>query len=267
VGGSAASAAQQLLEHFSEQQVAGFILVLARITPLFIFAPLFSSRLVPARVRGIIAVALTVGIAPVVVGDQQIPTGAMELGGLVLKELLIGFGFAYVIAALFAAISVAGTFLDTLVGFSYGSLIDPINGTNTTVLNQFYSMMGVLIFIAIGGDSWVIEGMARTYDVVGVLQTPDVNSLIGGADRAFVNIFAAAVELAGPVMLALILCDVAFGMVSRLAPQLNVFIVGFPVKVIVGLALIGVSLPFVGGWIADEVQVSVSQALTALRVA
>lgn len=264
---NAGSAAEQLLRQFSEQQVAGFFLVLARVSPLFVFAPMFSSRLVPARVRGLVAVALTIGIAPVVVGSTHIPTGGMELGGLVLKELLIGFGFAYVIGALFAAISVAGTFLDTLIGFSYGSLIDPINGTNTTVLNQFYSMMGLLIFIVIGGDAWVIEGMARTYDVVGLLDMPNVNSLIAGADRAFVNIFAAAVELAGPVMLALILCDVAFGMVSRLAPQLNVFIVGFPVKVIVGLALIGVTLPFVGGWIADEVQVSVSQALMALKLA
>jgi flagellar biosynthetic protein FliR len=264
---NAGSAAQQLLQQFSEQQLAGFFLVLARVTPLFIFAPLFSSRLVPARIRGTIAVALAIGISPVAVGSAKIPTDPMTLGGLVFKELFIGMAFAFVIGALFAAISVAGTFLDTLVGFSYGSLIDPINGTNTTVLNQFYSMMGVLIFVAIGGDAWVIEGMARTYDVVGVLQMPNVNDLIGGADRAFVNIFAAAVELAGPVMLALILCDVAFGMVSRLAPQLNVFIVGFPVKVIVGLALIGVTLPFVGGWIADEVQVSVSQALMALKLA
>jgi flagellar biosynthetic protein FliR len=128
-------------------------------------------------------------------------------------------------------------------------------------------MLAIMIFIAIGGDAWVIEGMARTYDVVGILQMPDLNGIIAGADAAFVNIFAAAVEIAGPVMLALILSDVAFGMVSRLAPQLNVFVIGFPVKIIVGLSLIGVSLPFFGTWLADEVQISVSQALMALKLA
>ncbi|MCW3009323.1 MAG: flagellar biosynthetic protein FliR [Solirubrobacterales bacterium] len=263
----AESAAQELLTRFSEQQLAGFFLVLCRLTPLFIMAPLFSSKLVPARVRGIIAVALAVGLSPVVVGTATIPTAPAELGALIFKELLIGFGFTFVIAALFAAVTVAGTFLDTLIGFSYGSLIDPINGTQTTVLSQFYSMLAILIFIAIGGDAWVIEGMARTYDVVGILQMPDLNGIIAGADAAFVNIFAAAVEIAGPVMLALILSDVAFGMVSRLAPQLNVFVIGFPVKIIVGLALIGVSLPFFGTWLADEVQISVSQALMALKLA
>jgi flagellar biosynthetic protein FliR len=263
----AESAAQELLQRFSEQQLAGFFLVLARVTPLFVIAPLFSSKLVPVRVRGIIAVALAIGLSPVVVGSARIPTGPWDLGGLVLKELFIGFAFAFVLSALFAALTVAGSFLDTLIGFSYGSLVDPVNGTQTTVLSQLYSMMGILIFIAIGGDAWVISGLAKTYDVVGVLQTPDLNSLIAGADAAFVGIFAAAVEVAGPVMLALILSDVAFGMVSRLAPQLNVFVVGFPVKIIVGLSLIGVSLPFVGGWLADQVQLSVTQALNALQLA
>jgi flagellar biosynthetic protein FliR len=263
----AESAAQELLQRFSDQQLAGFFLVLARITPLFIVAPLFSSKLVPFRVRGLIAVALAVGLSPVVLGGAHIPTGPAEIAGLMLKELLIGFAFAYVLAALFASLSVAGAFLDTLIGFSFGSLVDPVNGTQTTVLSQLYSMMGVLIFIAIGGDAWVIGGLARTYDVVGVLQTPDLNSLVAGADEAFVGIFTAAVEVAGPVMLALILSDVAFGMVSRLAPTLNVFVLGFPVKIIVGLAVIGVTLPFIGGWLDDQVQQSVSQALRALRVA
>lgn len=263
----AESAAQELLQRFSEQQLAGFFLVLSRLTPLFILAPLFSSKLVPARVRGVIAVALAIGLSPVVIGHQVIPTDPATLGTLILKELLIGFTFAFILSALFAALSVAGAFLDTLIGFSYGSLIDPVNGTQTTVLSQLYSMMGILIFIAIGGDAWVIAGMAHTYDIVGVLEMPNLNSLIGGAEESFVGIFTAAVEIAGPVMLALILSDVAFGMVSRLAPQLNVFIVGFPVKIIFGLTLIGVTLPFVGGWLADQIQISVSQALQALKLA
>ncbi len=263
----ATEAADQLLQRFSEGQLAGFFLVMARLAPLFLVAPMFSSRLVPLRVRGIILLALTIGLAPVVIGDRVVPTEPLELLGLVLKELLIGFGFAFVLAALFAAVSVAGNFLDTLIGFSFGSLVDPVNGTQATVLSQFYSMLGVLVFIVIGGDAWVIAGLAKTYDIVGILQTPSIPRLVAGADQAFVGIFSAAVEVAGPVMLALILTDVAFGMVSRLAPQLNVFVAGFPVKIVVGLLVIGVSLPFVGGWLADEVQESVSAALRALHVA
>jgi flagellar biosynthetic protein FliR len=258
---------QVLVQQFGEQAIAGFFLVLARVSPLFVLAPLFSSRLVPMRVRAIVAVALAIGLSPVVVGAVHIPTGAWQYAGLMLKELLVGMAFAFTIGALFAALSVAGSFIDYLIGFSFGSLVDPVNGTQTTVLSQLYGLLGVLVFIAIGGDAWVIGGLARTYDLVGVAELPSLGPLVGGAAHAFVQIFTAAVEVAGPIMLALVLTDAAFGLVSRVVPQLNVFGVGFPVKLIVGLVLIGVTLPYVGGWLADQVQSSVSQALQALRIA
>jgi flagellar biosynthetic protein FliR len=258
---------QLLLERFGEQTLAGFFLVLARLTPLFILAPLFSSRLIPGRVRGLVAVGLAVGLTPVAIRGQHVPLELVAYVELLLKELLIGLAFAFTLGALFAAVTVAGSFVDTLIGLSFGSLVDPVNGTSSTVLARLYTMLGVLVFIAIGGDAWVLAGFARTYDVVGVLEVPSIPAMVAGADEAFVGIFFAAVQIAGPIMLALILTDVAFGLVSRVVPQLNVFAVGFPAKLVVGLVLLGVTLPFVGAWLADEVQASVSEALQTLRVA
>jgi flagellar biosynthesis protein FliR len=259
--------AQQLIAQFGEQQVVAFFAVLARISPLFAFAPLFSSKSVPTRVRGIIAVALAVGLTPVVAEGATLPTDPWGLGGLIGKEILVGAGFAFSLAALFAALQVAGSFLDTLVGFSFGGLVDPITGVQSAVLSQMYSLIGVLIFIVIGGDAWVIQGLARTYDVVGIDQVPDLGTLVAGADHAFTSIFLSAIQVAGPIMLALILTDAAFGVVSRVVPQLNVFAVAFPAKVTVGLLLIGVTLPFTGAWLAGQLQESVLQALQTLKVA
>jgi len=256
-----------LLKQFGEQSVVGFFLVLARVSPLFVLAPLFSSRLVPARVRGIVAVALAVGLSPVLVRGHHLPTAPVELAWLAGKELLIGLAFAFVIGAVFTAVAVAGSFLDTMIGFSYGSLVDPLTGTSSSVLQQAYSLVSILVFIAIGGDAWVVKGLARTYDLVPLDRMPDLGALVGGVDVAFVSIFASAIQVAGPVVLALALTDAAFGLVSRVVPQLNVFGVGFPAKVTVGLLLIGVSLPFVAGWLADGVQGSISDALRALKVA
>jgi len=261
------SALQALMDRVGEQEIAGFFLVLARVSPLFLFAPLFSSKLLPARVRGIVAVALAFGLTGVVVGDQKIPLDTLTYAGLIFKELLIGLAFAFALGALFTAVTVAGSFLDTFIGFSFGSLVDPINGNQTTVLSQLYTMLGVLVFVAIGGETWVLGGFARTYDIVGVTQTPSLNALVAGADHAFVGIFAAAIQIAGPILLALVLTDVAFGLVSRVVPQLNVFAVGFPAKLLVGLVLLGVTLPFVAGWLSGQIQESVSQALQSLHVA
>jgi len=258
--------ADLLLRQFGEQQLAGFFLVLARISPLFLMAPLFSSKMVPGRVRTIIAVGLAIGLTPVVVGDQAISTDPWTYASLIVKELLVGGAFAFALGAIFAAIGVAGTFLDYFVGLSFGSLVDPVTGTNTTIISQLYTLIGVVIFIAIGGDAWVLAGFARTFDIVGLTDTPSLGTLVAGANEAFVGIFAAAVQIAGPIMLAMVLTDAAFGVVSRVVPQLNVFGVGFPIKLIVGILLIGVTLPYVGGWLSGELQDSVAQALHTLKV-
>ena len=257
----------QLLRQFSEQQVAGFMLVIARVAPLFLVAPLFSSKMVPSRVKGITAVGLSVGLAPLAIKGQHVPLDVMGLGGLFVKELLVGLAFAYAISVLFAAVSAAGSLADTLIGFSFGALVDPVTGNNASVLSQAYSLVGVAVFIAINGDAWVIQGLHHTYDLVPLTGTPALGSMVAGVQHAFTGIFLAAIELAAPVVLAVIITDAAFGAVARVVPQLNVFAVGFPAKVTVGLLIIGVSLPFAAGWISDQLQDSVAAALQSLRVA
>jgi flagellar biosynthetic protein FliR len=261
---------EDVLAHFSEEQTAGFILVLARVSPLFILAPLFSSKMIPARARGIVAVGLAMGIYPIAMhagAGQDIPMDILGLGGLIVKEMLVGLAFSFSLACLFAAIQVAGSILDTLIGFSFGALVDPITGTNGGVLNQLYALIGVMIFVVINGDAWVIQGLARSYEAIPLADAPSLGSLVEGAQVAFTGIFAAAIEVCAPVMLAVLLTDVAFGLVSRVMPQLNVFAVGFPAKVIVGLVLVGATLPFMAGWLGDELQSSVSAALHTLKVA
>ncbi len=252
---------------FGEEQVIGFFLVLGRVSPLFLLAPLFSSRLLPARARGIVAVALAIGIAPIAGSDLPVPEDVWEMAGLMLKEMLVGMAFAFALGALFAALQVAGNLLDTLIGFAFGALVDPITGTNGGVLNQLYALVGVVIFVVINGDAWVVQGLARSYEAVPLAEAPAIGSLVEGAQVAFSGIFGAAIQVGAPVLLAVVLTDVAFGLVSRVVPQLNVFAVGFPAKVTVGLVLVGASLPFVAGWLGDELQRSVAAALQTLRVA
>jgi flagellar biosynthetic protein FliR len=259
-----------LLERFSEQHVLAFALVLARVAPLFLLAPLFSSKSFPPRVRGVTAVALAIGIAPVAtraVGDAAIPSDVWGLAALMGKEALVGMAFSFGIAALFAALSAAGAILDLSIGFMLGGVVDPLLGTQSSLLQQLYTMIGVLVFIAIGGDAWVIAGLARSYEAVPLLAWPQLDSITAAAQLAFSGIFASAIQVCAPVLLALIITDAAIGVVSKVVPQLNVFAVGFPAKIAVGLLLVGASLPFTAGWLSDELQRSVSTALQSLKVA
>jgi flagellar biosynthetic protein FliR len=256
-----------VLQHIGEQQALGFMLVLARISPLFFLAPMFSSRFIPPRAKGIAAVGIAFGMAPLINKGANVEVDALGLFELVIKEVLVGTAFAFAIAAIFAAVSAAGAFLDLLVGFAFGSLVDPITGLQGTILQQIYSLVGLMIFVAIGGDGWAVQGLARSYEAVPLTEMPSLAALVSGANSAFVQIFHSALELAAPVILALVITDAAMGLVARVVPQMNVFAVGFSVKIAVGILVLMASLPFAGGWIADELQRSVEAALQTLRVA
>lgn len=256
-----------LLSHLAAGELAGFILVLARVSPLFVVAPLFSSRMVPPQVRGIIAVAISIGLAPIALHGQHIPSQPLRLGELAVEGLLTGLGFAFAIAALFAAVESAAAFVDAISGFSFGSLVNSMDGPQSGVVSELYAVIGTAIFLVLGGDGWMLRGISATFRLVPLTSAPRLTSLVGGAEQAFSTIFASALELVAPVLLALLVTDVAFGVVSRVVPQLNVFAIGFPAKVVVALALVSVSLPFLAGWISEQLSISVGDALGALHVA
>ena len=256
-----------LLSKLAGNDLAGFILVLARVTPLFVIAPLFSSQIIPPHVRGIIAVGISIGLAPIALHGQHIPSDPLTLFELVIEGMLVGLGFAFTLAVLLGAVESAGSVIDVLSGFSYGSLINPMDGQETAVVTRFYSLVGTLIFLVIGGDGWTLKGLDRTFQLVPLTSGPRLSSLLGGAEQVFGTVFAAALEVAAPVLVALLITDVAFGIVSRVVPQLNVFAVGFPTKVAVALLVVGASLPFTANWISNQLSVSVGDALGALHVA
>jgi len=256
----------ELLSALAGNQLAGFILVLARVAPLFLVAPLFSSSLIPPHVRGVIAVGISIGLTPIALHGQHIPSAPLSLAELVLEGGLVGLAFAFAMAVLLAAIESAGALIDIGSGFSYGTLINPLNGEDSAVISRFYSMFGTLVFLVIGGDGWTLRGLDRTFQLVPLASAPRLTSLLSGAERGFATVFTSALEIAAPVLIALLITDVAFGVVSRVVPQLNVFAVGFPTKVAVALLVAGASLPFVSNWIAGQMSTSVETALSALHV-
>jgi flagellar biosynthetic protein FliR len=257
----------KLLSELAGNNLAGFILVLARVTPLFVIAPLFSSQIIPPHVRGIIAVGISIGLAPIAMHGQHIPTDPLTLFELVIEGMLVGLSFAFTLSVLMAAVESAGSLIDVLSGFSYGELINPMNSQQSAAVTRFYSLVGTLIFLVINGDAWTLRGLDRTFQLVPLTSAPRLSSLVGGAEQVFSTVFAAALEVAAPVLVALLITDVAFGIVSRVVPQLNVFAVGFPTKVAVALLVVGASLPFTANWISNQLSLSVGSALGALHVA
>ncbi len=253
-----------LLNQIGGDKVTGFFLVLARVSPLFLLAPLFSSKMLPTRVKGIVAVGISIGLTPIAVHGQHIPTDPMAVAGMLVIQVLVGLAFAFAVGMVLSAVEAAGALTDMSAGFSYGSVIDPINGNSGGTMTNLYSLVGLAMFIAIGGDAWTLRGLSRTFDLVPLTKAPAIASLTSGVEQAFSTIFVSAVEVAAPVILALLITDVAFGMVSKIVPQLNIFGVGFPMKVGVTMLVVAASLPFLGGFMTNQLSNAVLTALHSL---
>jgi flagellar biosynthetic protein FliR len=250
-----------LLHQIGGSNVTGFFLVLARVSPLFVLAPLFSSAMMPTKVRTVVAVGLSIGLTPLAVHGQTLPTDPLSVTGLLVVQLLVGLAFSFAVGAVFAAIEAAGALTDLVAGFSYGSIVDPVDNNQGGVMSSLYGIVGLALFIAIGGDAWTLRGLARTFTLVPLTKAPPIAGMTSGVESAAASIFVSALEVAAPVLLALLITDVAFGMVSRIVPQLNVFAVGFPMKVGVAMLVVGASLPFVGGFMSDQISNAVMTAL------
>ena len=145
--------------------------MLARVTPLFMLAPLFSSSPVPPRVRGIIAVGISIGLTPVAMHGQHIQASrSRRRAGD--RGVLVGFGFAFTLAICWRPSKPPASMIDVVSGFSYGALINPMTGQNGGLISRFYSLVGTMIFLVIGGEAWTLRGLGRTFELVPLTSDP-----------------------------------------------------------------------------------------------
>jgi flagellar biosynthetic protein FliR len=256
---------QALVPSFAGQQSVGFVLVLCRVGGLFVLAPIFSGRMIPMQAKLIVAGAISFALMPLVTAGAAIPTG-LSVVPLMIKEMLVGLGLALALGAISAAVQFAASLLDTMIGFSFSTLVDPMTQAPSAILGQFYSLFSVLVFLMIGGDRLMIEGFTASYALIPVGKVPSVTQLGTLATTDLGQIAVVGLEIAAPVLIALTLVDIAFALIARTVPQMNVFVVGLPAKILVGFAAIGASLAFVTGDLQNLLQQAVMNSLQVLRV-
>jgi flagellar biosynthesis protein FliR len=229
-------------------------------------APVFSSNLLLPRVRSVLGVALALGLTPLAEHGQTIPSDAFALAGLLAVNLIVGFALAYTLACVYAAIQGAGVLADAFGGFSFGSMIDPVNGNPGGAMTNLYTIVGLAFFLVIGGDAWTLRGLAATFTAVPIADTVQVRPIVNEAVAAFESVLVGSIEIAAPVMLAIMVTDIAFGMLSKVVPQISVFSIGFTLKVGITLLIVAVSLPFMANWLTSELNSSVATAIQSLKI-
>jgi flagellar biosynthesis protein FliR len=220
-----------------EGYVAQGFFPFARIGACLMVAPVFGARFVPTRTRIILAVAITALVVPLIPAPQIAPFSGQ--GFVVLfQQLLIGVAFGFALQVIFDALALAGQLLANSMGLSFAFNIDPLRGTSTPALSQLYTILATLTFLALGGHVALIEML-----VAGLYGMPIGTTGLGqeGLWKLVLwgsTLFSGAIGIALPGVTALLIVNLAFGVVSRAAPSLNLFAVGFPVSLVVGLLVV-----------------------------
>jgi len=215
-----------------------------RIAAMVSIAPIYGTHTVPARVKLIIAVALTMMVAPILPKTKYIDP--LSFDGLVVTfhQVLIGIAIGFMVTILFGALVTGGQIVAQLMGLGFASMMDPQNGVSVPVIGQFYTILATFVFLILNGHLILVDLLVSSF------QTMPVGEFGLSADKIWQLIlwskwiFAAAVVIALPAITALLLVNIAFGVITRAAPQLNIFAVGFPITILLGFIFILVSLPY-----------------------
>ena len=214
-----------------------FALILFRVGGLVMTAPLFSSMAVPVRFRAALAMVMAAMMFPLVASQApaELTLSMALIGGV--GEVLIGATIGLALATLFCGVEVGGLLVGQQAGIALGQVFNPIQNRQTSIVGQIYSMVLILVFLLAGGHREMIAALLDTFEVIPMLSMRFDEPLMLLLVEMLASAFILAIRLAGPVIIALFMSSIAMGFLSRTMPQFNILSVGFPIRIMIGLAV------------------------------
>jgi flagellar biosynthetic protein FliR len=201
-----------------------------RLVAFFVIAPPFSYRAFPGTVKVILGLGLAIGVAPrVAVGYESLDTGPFLLA--LLTQLVVGLSLGFLVFLVFAAVQSAGALIDLFGGFTLAQAFDPQSQVNGAQFTRLFQMTALALLFTSGGYQLIVGGLVRSFDAVPLTGTFAVDGLASMLVTAMSQMFLATLQIAGPLVVVLFLADVGLGLLTRVAPALNAFQMGFPIKI------------------------------------
>jgi flagellar biosynthesis protein FliR len=213
----------------------------ARTGAWLMICPPFNSRFIPGTVKALLSVGLTLPLAPYLRGTLP----SLETSDIIVTaalQVFVGAALGFVTALLFAALQAAGDMLDLFGGFTLAMAYDPLSMNQSSVFGRFYNLVAVTILFASGGHQVILRGFLQSFRTLPLDLTFNLSTFSQLLLKGLGEMFIAAIQIAGPLVVVLFLTDVAFGLLNRVAPALNAFQLGFPAKIFLLLVLAGIAV-------------------------
>lgn len=248
-------------------QFETFLLVFVRVTSMLFVFPIFSARQIPKLLRLAFGLLISFVIYRTV---PEVSLGAklFELVPAVLSQVVLGLIVGYVASLVFTGIQFAGEVLDLQIGFAVANVISPQTQEQVTILGEFQLTLASLVFLATNSHLAMLAGIAGSFTLVPLPYVHLDPSLAGGVTNFLMQSMLIVFRIAAPAAVALFLVNVMLALMARVAPQMNVFVVGFPIQIGVGLIMIAVSLPLlaaVGPTVFGDIAHHMDDVMRAMR--
>ncbi|PRY18200.1 flagellar biosynthetic protein FliR [Kineococcus rhizosphaerae] len=242
------------------------LLASVRAAAFVMLAPPFANKAVSGQVKALLSVAMALPVALRL--RDTVP--AVEPGALitaVVQQALVGVVMGAFVALLFAAVQAAGDMLDLFGGFQLASAYDPLMQTQTAIFGKLYAWTTTALLVVTGGHLLILQGFFRSYDVLPLDAGVDPGTIARTFTDGVGQLVLSALQIAAPLIAVLFITDIGLGLLSRVAPALNVFAMSFPVKILIALTLAGFTfslLPGVVGDLADTARETIVRMVTPL---
>lgn len=247
------------------QKIEIFFLILIRIMSLLAVMPVFNLRAFPVRIRIAIALVFSCLLYPGVAVHSAVSTSsAIGYALLCGKEVLVGIVLGFAMEFIFLGVRFAGYLLGYQLGFAIASSLDPLTQQETSLVAQYKWIAAMLLFLVIDGHHLFLEAMARSFSLIPLTMASFRDGLVEHIVRVSAEIFVLGVKLAAPVMVVLILAHIGLGLLARTMPQLNVFIVSFPLTIGLGFLSLIMLMPYYG--VAIERILAVARQVLAVAL-
>lgn len=223
-----------------------FMLVFTRCTTFLWASPLMSLPGIPTPMKTGFGFLLTLLIYPLIDTGVTLYGGVFGYGLMLAGEAAIGLGMGYICTVTFNAIRMAGQLIDMNIGFAMSQMMDPATGSMNTLLGRFLYYVTLATFLAVDGHYGLIWGIAKSFELLPLHAAQFDGPVMLFVIRVFADAITLALKVAIPITGVLLMTDIALGMMGRTAPQMNIFMLGFPFKIMLGLVSLAVLLPLLG---------------------
>jgi flagellar biosynthetic protein FliR len=226
--------------------IAAFVWPLTRILGLVATAPVFGNTAVPVSIKVSLGVLITMIIAPTLPPLPAIDPGSWAGLLVLLQELLIGLAMGFAMRLVFAAIEMAGEVTSLTMGLGFATFFDPSSSGRSSAIGQFLALVATMAFLAVNAHLVLLSALAESFVSLPITGGPFSSGAPLELARWGGRIFSAGFQISLPIVAALLITNIALGILTRAAPQLNLFGIGFPVTLGVGLLTLSIALPYLG---------------------